>query len=531
MTGEEKLKEEFDSKYNKETGRLGENLSNECFEYIKRNQQTPTWIAENRKRDEERKVLIQNLEDIRISHLNEIEYKKEKKNRQEVKKEYLFLLGGKEKQWAKASELLEKYILKKFYIYTTKDDEKSEVWVYKNGIYIPQGRSEIKEVLRDILEEEYSAFVYNLVINKIEPDTFIEVNDFFNKNYHNEVPVLNGILNIATLELLPFTPKKIFFNKLPVNFDTTKQCPMIDKFLREVLAKESDIDLIYEIFGFGLMDEYKYEKAFMFHGDGRNGKGKTIELIKRLFGLDSCCSVPLHLLKGDDFSVSELFGKRLNLAGDIGNQELKETNMFKSLTGRDLVSGKRKFLQNVHFQNNAKFIFACNELPMVYDLTKGFWDRWILLDFPYTFITQEEFDRSPDKTKLKIKDDDIINKIVTPDELSGLLNQAILGLARLKENKRFSTTEGSEDVKQRWIRKSNSFVAFCFDNIEDDYDGRIAKKELRKKYTSYCKLHKIAVKSDWVIKKALQENYGAIEIYGREGELRNDSWEGVRWKI
>ncbi len=123
------------------------------------------------------------------------------------------------------------------------------------------------------------------------------------------------------------------------------------------------------------------------------------------------------------------------------------------------------------------------------------------------------------------------NKIVTSDELSGLLNQAIFGLNRLVENKKFSTTEGSEDVKQRWIRKSNSFVAFCFDCIEDNYDGRIAKKELRKKYSSYCKLHKISVKSDWVVKKVLQENYGSTEIYGREGELRNDSWEGVSWKV
>jgi putative DNA primase/helicase len=333
------------------------------------------------------------------------------------------------------------------------------------------------------------------------------------------------------MRLSPFTPEKIFFNKLPVIYDPTKKCPKIDKFLRDVLANEEDVKVYYELCGFGLLDEYKYEKAFMFHGEGRNGKGKSIELVKRLFGIENCSAVPLHALRGEDFSISELFGKRLNLAGDIGSQDLKETNMFKSLTGRDLVAGKRKFLRNIHFENNAKFVFACNELPMVYDMTRGFWDRWILLDYPYTFVTQEELDKAEEKSKLKLKDDEIITKITTPDELSGLLNEAIVGMVRLKKNRKFSVTKGSEEVKQTWIRKSNSFIAFCFDKIQDEYDGRIEKKVLRKRYAEYCKQHKVSPKSDFVIKKVLVENYGATEIRG-EGIMgtRNDYWEGIAWR-
>jgi len=281
-----------------------------------------------------------------------------------------------------------------------------------------------------------------------------------------------------------------------------------------------------------LLDDYKFEKAFMFHGDGRNGKGKSIELIKRLFGIENCCSIPLSSLRGEDFSISELFGKRLNLAGDIGYKDLKETNMFKSLTGRDLVSAKRKFLRNIHFENYAKFVFACNELPTVYDLSKGFWDRWILLDFPYTFVSQEEHDKAEDKSNLKIRDNDIILKISTADELSGLLNKALVSLYHIEKQTKFSTTKGSDDVKQTWIRKSNSFIAFCFDNIEDSYDSRISKRDLRKKYAEYCKEHKIPPKSDFFVKKVLQESYGANEVRGAYGDLnvRNDSWEGVKWK-
>lgn len=453
---------------------------------------------------------------------------------QQIKSEFIELISGKEKKWGEASELLTKYILGEMKMYTTKDDVKTETWIYKDGIYVPQGKSEVKEFLRKLLGSFYSAYIYNLVITKIEPDTFIDIDEFFSKSYPGEVAVKNGILNLNTLEVHDFTQDKIFFNKMPVNFDLSYLCPKIDEFLSQILSTPQDRLIFYEILGFALMDEYKLEKAFMFHGSGRNGKGKAIELMKKLFGPENCAAVQLSSLTPESFSVSELFGKRMNLAGDIGSQDLKETNMFKSLTGRDLVSAKRKFLRNLNFQNNSKFVFACNELPMVFDMSKGFWDRWILLDFPYTFITKEEYDKTPDKTNLKIRDNDILSKISTPEELSGLLNQAIAGLRRLLEAGKFSTTESSDEVKQRWIRRSNSFIAFCLDCIEDDYEGRISKKQLRKKYSEYCKAHKITSKSDFVIKKVLQETYGASEVRGGYGlgefNVRNDLWEGIRWK-
>jgi len=436
------------------------------------------------------------------------------------------------KKWSDASELLTGYVRKRMFIYTTKDDSKTETWIYKDGIYIPQGKSEIKELLRKLLKEYYSAFIFNLVINKIEPDTYIDMDKFFSKSYPGLVAVSNGILNIHTRELSEFNPEKIFFNKLPVEYDETKTCPKIDQFLSDVLSKPQDKLIFYEILGFALLDEYKYEKAFMYHGGGRNGKGKAISLKKLLFGPENCCAIQLSSLTTDNFDISELFGKRLNIAGDIAGNDFKETNMFKSLTGRDSISAKRKFLRNLHFENNAKFVFACNELPMVYDNSKGFWDRWILLDFPYTFVSQDEYDRTEDKMFLKIKNDDILKSISSDDELSGLLNASLDGLDRLMKQSKFSTTEGSDDVKQRWIRKSNSFVAFCLDHIEEGCDSKIPKKILRKTYSEYCRKHKVSFKSDFAIEKVLQESYGANEVRGTPvfGNVRNDFWEGIRFK-
>lgn len=447
----------------------------------------------------------------------------------QIKAEFLSLV--KDKKFGEATELIVSYIERNYHIYTTKDDNKSEMWIYKEGIYTPQGKSEVKEIMRAILGNWYSAFFYNQVINKLEPDTFIDNTKFFLNNNLEEIPLQNGVLNIFTRELKEFTPNKIFFTKLPVVYDKEASCPRIDKFLSEVLTNEQDKQVFYEWAGFCLLKDYKFEKAMMLIGNGRNGKDKSLELIKRLVGVENCCSVPLVCLVPDSFIISEFFNKMINIAGDIDNKDLKDTSHFKALTGRSLISAPRKFLNAITFQNYAKFTFACNDLPMVYDTSKGFWDRWILLEYPYTFVTKEEYEKAKDKTKLKIRDENIIDKITSPAELSGLLNSILDGLDRLIASKSFSTTKGSEEVKNLWIRKSNSFMAFCLDCLESDYENYITKKELRKRYAEYCKQHKITPKTDYVIKRTLEEMFGTIE--STKNTLVNYQekvWEGIKFK-
>lgn len=468
-------------------------------------------------------------DELEISRRKYIDKLKEnqKNEKRNIKDAFLTLI--REKKFGEASELIVTHIKQNYNIYTTKDDVKSEMWVYKEGIYVPQGKSEVKIILRDILDNWYSTFYYNMVMNKLEPDTFIEQEKFFNQNYPEEIPVKNGILNLRSRELKPFTPEKIFFNKLQVEYDPRATCPQIDNFLKGILAKADDIEVFYEMGGFCLLKEYKFEKAFMLIGNGRNGKDKSLELIKRLLGIENCCSVPLASIVPDSFIISEFHNKMANLAGEINSQDLKDTSAFKGLTGRSLQSAPRKFLKPITFVNHAKFIFACNELPMVYDNSKGFWDRWILLEFPFTFVSKTELDMAADKTNLKLRDESIIEKITTPQEMSGLLNAFLDGLDRILDRKEFSITTGSDDIKKLWIRKSNSVMAFIMDNVEASYDNWISKKDFRKKYSDFCKTHKVTPKSDFVIKRTLEEVFGASES-NREYMGRWDkAWEGIKW--
>lgn len=457
--------------------------------------------------------------------------------KREVRYKFIEMTTGKEKKWGKATELLVDFIKEHFHIYTTKNDTKNECWIYKEGIYKPEGKSEIKKILRGVLEDRYNIWIFNKVINKIEPDTFIEEKEFFKQEHVEEVPVKNGILNVVEQKIRPFDPKEIFFNKLNAEYDPEAECPQIDKFLKEVLKDEEDRAVFYELVGYCLLKEYRFEKAFMFLGDGRNGKDKTMELIKRLLRLDNCASVDLHQLEEDKWGVYRLFGKMANIAGEISGRDLKNASTFKACTGRSIVSGKRKYLSPINFINHAKFIFACNELPRVYEYNRAFWDRWVLFEFPNTFVKKEEYEERKDEENIKLRDEDIIERIVTQEELNGLLNKALEGLKRLLENNDFSKTRGSQEIKEFWIRRADSFMAFCLDKIKEDHEGFITKKELRSKYKNYCKNHKVKGRSDKAIKATLQEEFGVIErqktTYSESSTMdghRERVWDGISWK-
>ncbi len=433
---------------------------------------------------------------------------------------------------SEATEAIVEEIKAQEHIYTTRDDEKNEVWIYREGIYVSEAKTFIKEICRKILGSAYSTSLSSEVIAKIETDTYINQDEFFEVKNIDVVVVENGILNIHTREMRPFNPEEIFFNKLPITYDLEAVCPATEKHFETVLKNKEDKPVMEELFGYLLLKEYRYEKAFMLIGTGRNGKGKTMALMKRFIGIENCASIPLQQFETDNFSHGELFKKMANLAGDVDNRALKHTGSLKTLTGRDLISAARKFLPRVHFVNYAKMVFAANQLPITHDITPAFFMRWILLEFPFTFLTEEEIlKRNPeDREGCKVKDPEIVEKITTEDELSGLLNLALDGLKRLVKQKNFSYTKSNDEVKTMWIRKSDSFSAFLMDEVEEEYDARIVKQELRRAYSIYCKDHKLKGVGDKSIKYVLTSTMGVSEERERSMDDLKYYWWGIKFK-
>jgi len=451
-----------------------------------------------------------------------------------IREKALLLLISRERN--KATELLVDTLKDRNKFYTTRSDEKAEIWIYMSGIYVPEGRTYIREELRQILKEAFTEQIANQVTSKIEADSYVDAEHFFSNNSVNEIAVENGILNIETKQLSTFSPDKIFFQKIPVVFDLEMKCEKIDSFFRTVLPCEEDVQSMYELFGFCLKKEYFIEKSFMFLGDGRNGKSKCLELLKRFLGPKNVVNIPLQKFERDQYSEAELLNKLANLAGDLSDQTITYTGTFKSLTGRDIISASRKYKTMVHFTNFAKQIFATNKLPKTNDTTAAFWERWVFFTFPYTFKAQQELDvlekeLSPKEfSNYKLKNPRIIEDISLPEEMSGLLNVALFGLERLNKNKKFTTSKSAKEIKNLWIRKSDSFLAFCIEYLEESPEEIITSKLLRHNYQNYCRNTRSIPESNKRIKEVLSREFGAQDTRKYVDQEQIIVWEGIKFK-
>jgi P4 family phage/plasmid primase-like protien len=425
------------------------------------------------------------------------------------------------KKTREATEEITKHILEHKSIKTIRSDEKPEMWIYNNGIYEPEGKTYINQICRMVLGVAHTKHIVNEILNKIQSETYIDAQVFFNQQNQFEylIPVQNGILNIKKKELLEFTDKIIFFNKLPMDYNPKSDCPKIKEFIKQITKDENSYLTIREIFGYCLMKNYNFEKAIMFEGKtASNGKSVLCQILKEFLNENNISSINIaEIDKQDGFALADLHNKLANFSMEISKSALDNKGKFKEITGREFISANRKFQNRIKFVNYAKLIFTANELPIPKNADDGFWRRWIRIEFPNRYLSQKEINSlsEEEKNNVYLKNTDLLKNLLIPVELEGLLNFALEGLSFLLSNGDFSIMTTIKQNKEEWLRKANSLVGFIENSVIQDYDGYILKEDFRRSYSIYCQTHKVKPLPDKSIKIILEN-----ELFAYESQIR-----------
>lgn len=393
--------------------------------------------------------------------------------------------------------------------------ETGDIYVYNDdlGIYSPRGEELIREEVAKALGEAHRKRHADEVVYHIKVSTFSDRTEL--QTPPHILALENGILNLRTRELEPYKPDYFILNKIPVHYDPNAKCPRILQFLNEILDTH-DIPVIQELFGYCLLKDYHIHKAFMFVGGGRNGKSTLINLLEAFLGKENVSGVSLYDLNTRRFAAAELHDKLANLFADLPDQSLTYTGKFKMLTGGDLILAERKWKDPFLFRNYAKLIFSTNKMPQVDDDTTAFFRRWIIINFPNEF--------PPDKADPKI-----LEKLTTPEELSGLLNWALDGLHRLLKQGRFTRSETVDEVMDRWRRMADPVYAFLEDMTVIDPTASTPKDKLYAAYVEYCRRHGLPTKAKNIFSQELHRHRPNItEERTRQGKKRTRCWQGIR---
>lgn len=191
----------------------------------------------------------------------------------------------------------------------------------------------------------------------------------------------NGMLEWRTGTLVDHDPAYGSTVQLGTEWtDAPAGCPNFEAFLNDVMHPDY-VALAWQMIGYLMLSGNPNQVAFMFYGEGGNGKGTLMDVIKRLLGEENIAAESLDALNGNRFRTASLFGKIANLAGDIDASYQEHTAMFKQITGEDVVTAEHKNAPPFRFENWAVPVFSANKFPGSADVTEGYLRRWIVLHF------------------------------------------------------------------------------------------------------------------------------------------------------
>jgi putative DNA primase/helicase len=381
--------------------------------------------------------------------------------------------------------------------------------VYQDGYYQKGGELYIKKRLQELLGSKYRSQVAEEVVKYIEVATHKDSTTF--QEQGEFVNVKNGLFRWSTSELIQHNPDIVSFTQIPVHYDPDVSCPNIDKYFETTLPEDC-ISLVEELFGYCTIPDVRYQKAFMLTGEGATGKSTFISLLESFLGSENVSKIPLQELDEHRFKRAGLQRKLANVFADLDQRALKGTSYFKTIVAGDAIDAEMKYKNPFYFKPHVKLIYSANQIPYTPDQSDAFYRRWIIIPFPNKF---EE-----DKADL-----DILGKLTTPQELSGLLNRALYGLDRLMNKVRFSEVHSIDKAMEDYKRASDNVYAFLCENTRTDSKYSVEKNQLYLAYRNWCEESGLKPVSRQRFNKGVQKTCNANE-WRKDGKIR--CWKGVK---
>jgi len=407
------------------------------------------------------------------------------------------ILGSSEKQHIRFK--ISEWLLSSYHFLTMQDTKNREIYVYREGVYVPEGEKIVVEAIRKALGEQCNTYDRNETKAIIQDATLTDRKVFVHNPEH-KICVENGILHLDTMAFTEHTPNEYFLTKLPVKYDPKAECPKIDKFHSEVV-EPSDIQTLEELIAYCLYPGYPIHKACMLIGFGENGKSTWLNLVKAFLGKENCSGLSLQQLGISRFASGNLVGKLANIYADIPDASLKNTGTFKMLVGQDLIGAEIKFGKYFTFENYAKLLFSANKIPETSDDTDAFFRRWLIIVFPNQFTDEKNAKNKADHK--------LISKITTPEELSGLLNRCLERLSHLLDRESFHGDKPTAEWRVDYIRKSDPITAFYLDCCEEinDMEIYVTKTAIYQAFINYCKTNKLPGVDNTVFSRKIKTNF------------------------
>lgn len=311
-----------------------------------------------------------------------------------------------------------------------------------------------------------------------------------------KVKLGNGYLEngeFVEINIDDFTPYCINIQYNP----NAKPVQEVDNYINHLTGNDQGYrDFLLEILGHCLIVNAEFKrllaKFFIFVGDGGNGKGTLLQIIKTILGLNNVTGMGIKQL-ADERYIPAFKGMLANLGDDIQDQAINDNDMrmLKNISTCDLITSRElyKSAENTYFTGT--LIFTSNHILKSWEKGKSYERRVVWL---------------PMYSKVVKKDPLFITKLTTNEALEYWLKLIVDGYMRLYEKSEFTIPKVVDDFNKDYHRENNPVLDYLEDMTAEDFDG-IPIRDVYDDYESWCEDNATKFNQK-LIKDTIQQLYG-----------------------
>lgn len=349
--------------------------------------------------------------------------------------------------------------------------------ILKKRVYERVGEQKIRYVDEVIKQMQYRC-------QKIPQST--EFNIKFNNGYLKR----GEFVDIVDDEFSPYSID-CFYNP------NAEKVQVVDDYIDHLTNHDEDYrNLLLEVLGHTLIVDAEFKrllaKFFIFVGDGGNGKGTLLQIIKTILNPENVTGMSIKNFS-DERYLPSFKGKLANLGDDIQDQAIddKDMKMLKNLSTCDYISTRELYKGAEDMFYTGSLIFTSNHILKSWEKGESYKRRVMWL---------------PMYTKVKKKDPKFITNLTSPEAIEYWVKLMVDGYERLYQNGKFTESEIVTTFNEKYHRENNPALDYIDGMTKDNFLDRPIK-DVYDDYEEWCEDNAVNFNRN-MISDTLQEVYG-----------------------
>ncbi|MFC5649015.1 phage/plasmid primase, P4 family [Paenibacillus solisilvae] len=323
-----------------------------------------------------------------------------------------------------------------------------------------------------------------------------------------DIKFKNGILRNGKfyhLDSSEFTP---YYVNVEYNEDA-EVVSAVDEYLTHLSGGDHGyIKLILQMMAHGLITnpEVKRQiaKFFVLIGDGGNGKGTLLTIIRMLFGDENCASNSIEEIADERYFVG-LQGKLFNLGDDIQDQPIDHEQMkrLKNVATCDYVATRMLFKQSKDAVLTTSMIFTSNHALKTFEKGESYQRRVVWM---------------PMFSKVTKKDPRFISKLTTQEAKEYWVKLIVEMYQELYATAEITIPDVVADHNKEYHADNNNVLEFIEGYTNDHFVG-MRPPEIYDMYEIWVNENGLTLHSKKMLKETLEKVRGlevaTVRVHGK----------------